>query len=109
MRRAAGVRFGLRGRGEGIDQLVYRLGAAHPWLGTDRAHPIGEARYEAEILQHMLFADQPHGHDAAGRDGDGGAERPLQFEYALRMLSGQSIRLFWKTSCRHWGFPEWHR
>ena len=75
----------------GIDQLVNGLGATHPGLRPDAAYPIGKARDEAEILQHMLLADQPDRHDATGRDGDGSAEGPLQLEYALRMVAQRAV------------------
>ena len=53
------------GCGEGIDQLVDWLRAAHPRLGANAAHPVGKARDEAEIFDHMLLADKPHRNDAA--------------------------------------------
>jgi len=55
-----------------------RLGTAHPRLGADAPHPIGEARDEAKIFAHMLLADKTHRHDAAGGDRDCWAEEPLQ-------------------------------
>jgi hypothetical protein len=48
----------------GSDLLVDWLRATHPWFWPDAAHPVGETRDEAEILDHMLFADQAHRHDA---------------------------------------------
>ena len=46
------------------------LGPAHPRFGADTANPIGEARNESEILDDVLFADQPDRDDTAGRDRD---------------------------------------
>src|SRR3546814_11806483 len=56
-------------RREGIDELVDRLRAAHPGLRANAAHPVGETRHEAEILDDVLFADQPHRDNATGSDG----------------------------------------
>jgi len=64
-----------------------RLGPAHPGLGADAAHPIREARDETEVLAHMLLADQPNRHHAAGRDRDCRAEEALQHEDAFSMTA----------------------
>ncbi len=69
------------------------LRPAHPGFRPDAAHPVGEARDEAEILDHMLFADQAHRHDAARRDGNGRAEKPLQHEDPLGMVPELSGRV----------------
>ena len=75
----------LRG-GEGIDLLVDRLCAAHPGLGPDAAHPVGETRDEAEIFADMLLADQAHRNDAPGRERDGRPEEALQHEDAFGVV-----------------------
>src|SRR3546814_10632161 len=79
----------IRSDREGIDASVDRLCAPHPRLGPDAPHPIGEARDEAEILAHMLFADQADRHHAAGRRGDGRAEKALQHEDAFGMMRSE--------------------
>src|SRR3546814_16790790 len=55
---------------EGIDGRVDRLRPAHPGLGPDAAHPVGEARDAPQILDDMLLADQPDGDETFGRDGE---------------------------------------
>src|SRR3546814_4757585 len=81
----------IRSDREGIDASVDRLCAPHPRLGPDAPHPIGEARDEAEILAHMLFADQADRHHAAGRRGDGRAEKALQHEDAFGMMAQGAV------------------
>ena len=93
----------------GIDLCLDPLVAAHPRFRPDRFHPVGETRNEAQILADMLLANPPGRDDAARRKRDRGAEDGLREPDSSGMLSGQSIRLFWKTSCRHWGFLGWHR
>src|SRR6202162_4151262 len=86
--------LGRRGRqagGEGIDVAVDRLGAAHPDLRPDAPHPVREARNEAEIFADMLFADQPHGHDAAGRQEGRRAEEPLPHEGAFGVMAQGAV------------------
>ena len=92
-----------------IDQRLDPRRPAHPGLRPYGLHPVSEARDEAEVLLDMLLAHPAGRDDAAGRKPEGRTEDRLGLEYALSMLSGQSIRLFWKTSCRHWGFLGWHR
>src|ERR1700693_2045167 len=84
-------RRGRRAGDEGIDIPVDRLGAAHPDLRPDAPHPVREARNEAEIFADMLFADQPHGHDAAGRQEDRRAEEPLQHEDAFGVMAQRAV------------------
>src|SRR3546814_9140696 len=38
---------------EGIDLPVDGLRPTHPWFGSNRAHPVSEARDEAQILADM--------------------------------------------------------
>ena len=68
-----------------------RLRASHPRFGADATDPVGEARDEAEVLDHVLFADQPYRHDASGRDRDGGAEKALQ--HYMDKWGGRVIRM----------------
>jgi hypothetical protein len=70
---------------------VDRLCAPHPWLRPDAAHPVGEARDEAEILDDVLFADQSHRHDTSGRDGEGHTEEALQHEDAFGMVAQSPV------------------
>src|SRR3984957_14854896 len=77
----------LRTAGEGIDVAVDRLGAAHPGLGPDAAHPVGEARDEAQIFADMLFADQADRHDAASRKLDRGPEEAFEHEDAFGVMA----------------------
>src|SRR3546814_7915511 len=76
-------------RREGIDELVDRLRAAHPGLRANAAHPVGETRHEAEILDDVLFADQPHRDNATGSDGDGRTEEAFEHEDAERKSVGK--------------------
>ena len=68
-----------------------RLGPAHPELGADAAHPIRETRDEAEVFVHMLLADQPDRHHAAGLDRDRRAEEALQHEDAFGMMAQRAV------------------
>src|SRR3546814_5095729 len=78
-------------RREGIDELVDRLRAAHPGLRANAAHPVGETRHEAEILDDVLFADQPHRDNATGSDGDGRTEEAFEHEDALGMVAKRTM------------------
>ena len=40
-----------------VGPVIEAAGAAHPRQRTDRAHPVGKGRDEAEILLHVLLAD----------------------------------------------------
>jgi hypothetical protein len=57
----------------------------------------------------MLLTDPADRDDPARAVGQAAAEVTFGIIDPDRVLSGQSICLFLKTSCRHWGFPEWHR
>src|SRR5271166_2885161 len=78
--------------GEGIDVATDRLAPAHPRFGVDAAHLIREARNEAEVFAHMLFADRSHRRHAAGRDRDRRAEEALQHEEAFGMMARRAGR-----------------
>src|SRR3546814_17129067 len=73
------------------DLLVDRLRAAHPGLRANAAHPVGETRHEAEILDDVLFADQPHRDNATGSDGDGRTEEAFEHEDALGMVAKRTM------------------
>ena len=82
----------------------------HPGFWLNPPEPVGEARDAAlTVFADMLLADPADGNLTPRLVGERKPENPFGFEDALRVLSGQSICLFLKTSCRHWGFPEWHR
>ena len=82
----------------------------HPWLRLDPSKPVRHARNASlTVFADMLLADPADGNLTPRLVGERKPENPFGFEDALRVLSGQSICLFLKTSCRHWGFPEWHR
>jgi len=82
----------------------------HPWFGLDSAQPIRHARNTAlAVFADMLLTDPAHGDLSTSAIGQGQAEGAFSLKQALGMLSGQSSCLFLKTSCHHWGFPEWHR
>src|ERR1700677_3936219 len=81
----------LRTPGERIDIEMDGLGAAHPGLGPDTAHPVGEARDEAQIFADMPFADQANRHDAAGRERDRGPEEPFQHENAFGVMPQRAM------------------
>ncbi len=91
-------------------RLPVDLPVGHPGLGLDPSEPVGEARNAAlTVFADMLLADPADGNLAPRPVGEGEPEDTFGLEDALRMLSGQSSCLFLKTSCHHWGFPEWHR
>ena len=48
-------------------------------------------RDEAEIFLDVLLADQPHRHDAAGRDRDRRAEEALEHEDALGVVAQGAV------------------
>src|SRR5579863_8142809 len=79
------------GGGERIDVAMDRLGTAHPGLWTETLYPVGKGRDEAEILQHVLLADQTHRHHTAGRDGNRLTVEPLQHENSLCMVPEHSM------------------
>src|ERR1700722_5254243 len=81
----------LRAAGEGIDVAVDRLGAAHPGLGPGAAHPVGEARDEAQIFADMLLADQADRHDAAGRERDRRPEEAFEHEDAFGVMPQRAM------------------
>src|SRR5580700_4881967 len=68
-----------------------RLRPAHPEFRADAAYPVREARDETEVLPHMLLADQPDRHHAAGRDRDRRAEETLQHEDAFGMMPQRAV------------------
>src|SRR3546814_1645774 len=68
-----------------------RLRAAHPGLRANAAHPVGETRHEAEILDDVLFADQPHRDNATGSDGDGRTEEAFEHEDAPGMVAKRTM------------------
>src|SRR5438270_565932 len=68
-----------------------RLRSSHPRLTTDATDPIGEARDEAQILAHVLLADQPHWHYAASRQRNRRAEEPLKHENSFGMVSQGAV------------------
>src|SRR3546814_11457566 len=72
---------------EGIDLPVDGLRPTHPWFGSNRAHPVSEARDEAQILADMLFTDQSDGQDAAGRQRDCPPEDAVEHENAFGVMS----------------------
>lgn len=53
-----------------IEQYLYLFGSAHPRLGPDCLHPVGEAWDKAQVFFHVLFANPPGRDDAPGRQGD---------------------------------------
>src|SRR3546814_6152191 len=71
--------------------VLDRLRAAHPGLRANAAHPVGETRHEAEILDDVLFADQPHRDNATGSDGDGRTEEAFEHEDALGMVAKRTM------------------
>src|SRR3546814_3918174 len=76
---------------EGIDLPVDGLRPTHPWFGSNRAHPVSEARDEAQILADMLFTDQSDGHDAAGRQRDRHPEEALEHENAFGVMPERPV------------------
>jgi hypothetical protein len=66
-------------------------GAPHPRQGTDRAHPVGEGRDEAEVQLHMLFADPAGRYDAPGRERQRRAVKRLQHEDALGVVPERPV------------------
>src|SRR5579863_9112888 len=79
------------GGGERIDVAMDGLGTAHPGLWTEALYPVGKARDEAEILQHVLLADQTHRHHPAGRDGNRRPKFPLEGEHPEGVMSEHSV------------------
>ena len=81
----------LRTPGKRIDIEMDGLGAAHPGLGPDTAHPVGEAWDEAQIFADMLFADQANRHDAPARDRDRGPEETFEHEDAFGVVAQRAM------------------
>ena len=70
-----------------IDQCLDPLGPAHPGLGPDGLHLVGEARDKAEVFLDMLLTDPSGRNDAPGREGEGRPEDRLGQEDALGMVA----------------------
>ena len=80
------------GRGEiRIDQRLNLCGPAHPWLGPDGFHPVGEARDEAEVFLHMLLANPAGRDDAPGREREGRPQDRLGHEDALGVVAQRPV------------------
>ena len=74
-----------------IDLRLDPLGPAHPRLWPDGLYPVGEARDEAEVFLHMLFANPAGRDDAPGREGEGRPENRLGHEDALGMVAQRPV------------------
>lgn len=74
-----------------IDQRLDPLGPAHPGLGPDGLHPVGETRDETEIFLHMLLTDPAGRDDAPGRECKGGTENRLGHEDTLGMVAQRPV------------------
>ena len=70
-----------------IDQNLDPRGPAHPGLGPDGLHPVGEARDEAKVFLDMLLTDPAGRDDAPGRECEGRPENRLGHEDALGMVA----------------------
>jgi hypothetical protein len=55
---------------------------------------------EAEVLTHMLLADQPDRHHTAGRDRDCRAEEALQHEDAFGLMAKRAMPKIGSDSLR---------
>jgi len=67
---------------EGIDLEMHWLRAAHPRFRADAAGPIGKCWNPAQILYHMLFADESDRNGAACGDFDDGSKMLFEHMYA---------------------------
>ena len=67
------------------------LSAPHPRLRPDAAHPVGEARDEAEVLNDVLLADKSDWNLSARRYRQRHAEEALGHEDALGVVSQRPV------------------
>jgi len=74
-----------------IDQRLDLCSPAHPGLGPDSLHPVGETRDEAKVFLNMLLTDPPGRDDASGRQREGLAENRLGHEDALGMVAQRPV------------------
>jgi len=68
-----------------------RLGTPHPRFWPDAADPIGKAWNEAEIFDHVLFADESHRNHTVGRKSNGLTEDTFEFEDSMRVMAQGSM------------------